>query len=370
MATQALRYLSQSDGFIPQATGQVIAFVRKESEFALNSYVQYVPTTTKVGLYALLGRDQFIRVISSERFAWEDGDDRPTGEWNKIPYQWVPFRTFRRDYPWRIGYEALEQTSRYGSWNPKLAHMDMVISQCMTERTNRVQTLLQTAASWPSTNTASANTLNNGAGKLTTASSDPNSPNYLAIFKTLSGAAQRVNLLTNAKVKPGQLVTIVSPGLALAMAQTSEMVEYCKSSPVAKDILENGLDPQYTLWGLPKTYRGFKFIVEDTPYVNVNPNTTNQSGTEGQVPEASLSTSGRQYAWQDTSAVMVARPGGLDGEYGAPSFSTVQIYHKGGLLEVEAFEDPKNRRVDGHVSEDTVAVLAAAFAGFQITGTV
>jgi len=63
----------------------------------------------------------------------------------------------------------------------------------------------------------------------------------------------------------------------------------------------------------------------------------------------------------------VARPGSLDGEYGGPSFSTVQIYHYGGLLEVEAFDDPKNRRVEGHCSEDLTVKVASSVSGFLVT---
>lgn len=367
MATQALRYLSQSDGFIPQATGQVIAFVRKESEFALNRYVQYVPTPATVGLYAVLGRDDFVRVTGDERYAWEDGDDRPTGESEKLSFQYVPFRTFRRDYPWRIGYMALEQTAKHGSWDPKPAHMDKAISQCMTNRTYRIQQLVQTSGNWPSTNKAAANTLNGGAGYLTTGSDDPASSNYLAIFKTLSAAAQRIHLLTNGKVKPNKTRTLVSPALALKIAQTSEIQNYCRESPVSKQLLEEGFDPQYEMWGLPKSYKGFQFVVEDAPFVNTQPNVTTNSGTEGQVPEASLGTTGRQYIFQDTSVVMLSQPSGLDGEYSAPSFSTVQLYHYKGLAQVSAFEDTKHERVDGHVTENIKEVLAAPFSGFYIS---
>lgn len=368
MANPTLRYLSGSDGFLPGPTGQVIAYVRRESEFPLNKYVQYVPTEYPYGVYAVLGRDQFVRVPNDERWAWEDGDARPEGEWNKIPFVWADFRTYRRTYPWSIGYKSLQTTTKYGSWMPKPAHMAMAISQAMTNRTNRVAKLLQTSSNWPSTNTGTANSINGGAGMWSTASDDPTSPNYLAIYKTLVGAAQNINLLTNGKVNPTDLLTIVSPGLAKTMSETGEIVNYCRESPAAREILEKGYDPQYTLWGLPTTYKGFKFIVENTPYVNINPNVGTMSATAAtQIPEAALGTSGRQYAWQDSTAAMVSRIGGIDGDAGTPSFSTVQLYHYRGLLEVEARDDTWNRRVDGSVTEDYKEVIAAAFAGYNIT---
>lgn len=367
MATQALRYLSGSNGFLPQATGQVIAYVRKEKEFRLNRYCQYINTPATVGVYATLGRDEFIRVTNDARYAWEDGDDRPQGESEKIPWQWVEFRTFRRNYAWRVGYQQLEQTAKFGAWDPKPAHMDMAISKAMTNRTYRVQQLLQTSANWPSTNTATANSLNGGAGPLTTGSDDPASPNYLAIFKCLAGAAQKIHLYTNGKVKPDQTRTVVSPALALMIAQTSEIQNYCRQSPVAQKLLEDGFDPQYEQWGLPKRYKGFEFVVEDSPMVNINPQVSTMTGTAGAVPEAAIGTSGRQYVWQDTSAVMVSQPESLDGEYGAPSYSTVQLYHYKGLLQVTAFESAEHERIQGNVTENIKEILAAPFSGMLIT---
>lgn len=34
-------------------------------------------------------------------------------------------------------------------------------------------------------------------------------------------------------------------------------------------------------------------------------------------------------------AIIVSRPGDLDGEFGTPSFSTIQIFHHGSQVEVE-----------------------------------
>jgi hypothetical protein len=65
---------------------------------------------------------------------------------------------------------------------------------------------------------------------------------------------------------------------------------------------------------------------------------------------------------------MLTRPGGIDGEYGAPAFETVQLYHYGGLLEVKMFDDARNERVDGHVQENIAQVIAAQYSGMLVTG--
>lgn len=368
MATQALRYLSGTDGYLPISTGMVIAHVRKESEFPINSYVQYISSPARLFMYDVLGRDDFIRLTNDERYAWEDGDDRPQGISESLSFQKVSGRTSRRDYPWRIGYEALELTAKFGGWDPKPAHMDKAISLAMTNRTYRTQQLIQTQSNWPATNYATANQLNNGAGTLVQGSDDPNSPNYLGIFKALSAAAQRIHLLTNGKVRPSKTRTVVGPNLALRIAQTSEIQNYCREGPAAQKLLEEGFDPQYEQWGLPRMYKGFRFIVEDSPMVNTEPNVTTNSGGEGAVPEAALGTTGRQYVFQDTSAVMLSQVGGLDGTYGTSSYSTVQCYHHKGLLRVSAFESAEHERISGHVTESIKEVIACPFAGFFISG--
>jgi hypothetical protein len=41
-----------------------------------------------------------------------------------------------------------------------------------------------------------------------------------------------------------------------------------------------------------------------------------------------------------------------------------------GLLEVEAFDEPKDRLVEGRVSENIIEILAAAPSGFLATGCI
>lgn len=351
-----LAYAGSYSGYLPRETGQVVAFVRKTENFVLNRYIQWVPTDFSLGTYTVLERDQFVRVTrGGDGNAWEDGDARPMDTGNRIRHRIEDFRTKRRDFPWTLGYKTLEQTK---SFKIKPAHMQMALSQAMTEITLRTLTLLQNSANWPSSSVADCNTLNGGKGKWSLASDDPSSPNYNAILLTLQAAAQSINLYTNAQVKPTDLRVIVSPNAAIKISATAEMNNYCRESPAAREILEKGLDPQFQLWGLPSTYHGYQFVVEDCPLVTEEPNTINASTVEA--------TANRVRIKNDTTAIIVSRPGGLDGEYGAPSFSTVQAYHYGAMTQVEAFNEPKHRRIEGHVSSDVDIVLAAAIAGYLV----
>lgn len=350
-----LRFASQSSVFVPEATGQVVAFVRKESEFPLNRYCTYIPSPATVGLYAKLGRDHFARIVSDAENAWHDGAERPVQNYNQVAFEMVEFATQRRSYSWTLGHDTVNQAKLF---KIKLAHMDGAISQAMTNRTNRVVSMLETTSNW-GTHYETANTLNGGAGTWDAASDDPDNANYLAIAKSLYEAARRINLATNGKVKIGDLRLIVSPGLAIAMSQSGEISNYVRETPQAHKVIREGLDPDVNnLWGMPASYRGFEIVVEDTPIVSER---HNSSGTEA--------TTNRTYVKADNSAVLVTRQGGLDGEYGTRSYSTVQLYHYQELLRVEARDDAWNRRVEGAVSENIKELIAASPTGFLITNT-
>jgi len=363
MASQFM-FASAQDGFVPESTGQVIGYIRNESEFPLNRYVQYVPSPKTIGLYVVLGRDEMARVVSDNLFAFFDGDERPRGDAHKVPFKTVEYATFRRDYPWTLGNMAIEQANL---WKPKLVHMASAVSKAMTNRTNRVASLLQTSANWPSIMVATSNTLNGGAGGWATASDDPASPNYNAIYGSLIQAARNIYLQTNGKVLPKDLRCVLNPDAAIKAGKSAEMTNYMRENSDSFKVLKEGLDPNINaLWGLPSHYKGIEFVVENTPIVTeFNTYTGAGASNAGTLVEASTN---RNFAFSGASAVLVARPGSIDGEYGAPSFSTCQIYHYGGLLEVKVFQDARNERVDGHCEENFKEVLAAQYAGFLITG--
>lgn len=353
-----LRIAGDTSGFIPEATGQVIAFGRDQSAFPINKYVQYVPTKTMVGVYTLIERDAFVRVPNDAMWAWKDGDPLPLGEANKHRFTTVSFETARRAYPWTLGYLTIDQTTLF---KPKLTHTRMVATQALTNRTQRVITLLETATNWQG-NTSSVNTLNGGKGPWGSASADPNSPYYLAIWRSLMKAAQNIHLACNGQMSIKDLRVIVSPGLAIAAAQSAEITDYVREQPSAPKIVEEGMSDQEDLWGLPTKYKGFQFCVESSMRVSEVMTETADIGSEA--------TANRMYIKADSSAVIVSRVGGLDGEMtGGPNFSTVQLYHHQELLRVKAHDDSVNERVQGAVTENIKEVLAAPVSGWLLTNT-
>jgi hypothetical protein len=351
------RWLSQTDGIIPEATGQAISYIRRPDKFKVNRYTQLIESPGTVGYYYYIDRDTPARVVADADFAlWVDGSERPIQNDNGLTFAIANFTTNRRNYATMLGNQAIDMGSK--GWNVK-AHLEgTLLQQCMTNRTNRIIGQLETVGNWGA-NTADANTLNSGAGTWVTASDQPASSNYNAIKKSILAALNKITLATNATVQPDDLVLVVSPGLAQVMSSSAEIHNYVRNGPFSLSRLEDKGLYGNDRWGLPTTLYGLELVVEDTVRV------TDRAAVGGGIL-GSASTN-RVYAKGDTSAVIVSRKGGIDGNYGAPSFSTIQYYWYEYLLAVYTFADAKNQRTEFHVSEQAIEILAAPETGFFIT---
>jgi hypothetical protein len=345
------RYLSATNGFVPMATGQIITYVRSVEKFAINSWAQMIKTDRMVGLYAKVNKDQPIRIVSANDNVWADGADRPSGQHNQGTFEWVEFQTQRYDFPFTIGDLALKQAK--DSWEPLKYHTEMVASQAMTQRTWFGVTALETASNWDTGHVADANTLNGGAGTWDQATDDEGSPHYLAIWKSLNEALIRINMDTGGVVNQEDLVLMVSPNAAIKMAQSAEINNYLKYGPYAMDRMV-GTGRSNSKWSLPPEYKGFKIVVEDAVRATERAN-------------AAQTSSARSYIKSDNSAVLMSRKGGIDGNFGSPSFSTFQIYFYDNLLEVYTYNDVKHARTEGHVVENYVCKIPAPASGCLIT---
>ncbi len=352
-----LRYPGSSN-VLPAASGQIIEYIRKPKEFPLNKYVQYVETPTTNGAYAYVDPDQPVRIVNEAEFAFEDGDARPEGNSNQISYKWIPFRTFRRSYPFKLGDQAVELHKKYSDMDLVAMNAASVASQAMTNRTNRIITMGQTASNWGS-NTADANIINGGYGNWRNASADQGSPNFLAIKRSIGNACKVIRLATNGMVKRKDLKLVLSLGLAEIMADTDEIFNYIKYGPFSqgsqrgddRDMDEDG--------GLPPKLYGVEVCIEDSPMVNIYPNST---GTA-----ASIATGNRLFVKNDTTAMLVSRVGGIEAPNG-PSFTTLQCYFYGPPMQVQQFPDKRNERIEGFVTENFFEILAAPASGFLFTG--
>lgn len=353
------RFFSNTNLFVPEATGQVIGFLRQPGAFKLMQYAQLVKSNRNGGdgkpvcLFVVLDPDEPVRVVTDQEFAWESGDNAPEGA-NMIPnFNTTEVRMFLRAYPYRIPEQTVDTAELL---KPLPIYRQIAMLKAMTNKTQRIWTLLDNAANWGA-NTADANVLNGGKGPWTTASATEGSPFYLAIKRSILAAAQQINLGTNSMVDTNDLKLVISPPLAMDSANSGEMTDYLKGSPFAKAVQEGKENFQNSRWGWPSSYAGVDVVVEDASRVSERPNA---AGT--------AATANRNYIKGSSNAVLLSRKGGLDGVEGSPSFSTLQIYYYKYELAVEERHDTWQKRYDGRVLDQFREILAATRAGYNITG--
>lgn len=358
MADQ-FRYLGgAAGGYLPQATGQIIGYIRNPSKFRINRWAQKVPAPVPVFQYAYINPDQPVRIYNRNEFLFEDGGERPSGNWNLTDFQWLTGACQRLDIPWTLGNQAIETTREYSGWDPALVEQQQVASQAMTLRTSDAIAVLENSANWGS-NTADANVINGGFGLWSQASDDPASPNYLAIRKTFTNVMLIITLGTNAVVRYTDIVCVISPGAATIMANTPEIYNYVKYGPYSQPHQEGEDVEVDERWGLPKRYAGIEIVVEDAPHVLVQPNSTGTLAT--------IVSGNRAFCKSDHSAVFMSRVGGIEAPYGSKNFSTFQIYFYKYDMSVWQYADPRNLREEGHVMDQRAQVLAAPASGFLVT---
>jgi hypothetical protein len=268
MAVSTFAYPGNYNGFIPsfEASGQLISFTRDPKTFKINEYAQYVESKKPIGIYAVLDADQPARVVTDDDFAWPDGAEAPAGNDNLLPFQFLDYRCIRKVYPFTLGDEAVDNSD----WKVLAAHADMASQQCMTGRTLLTQKLVQNAANWGS-NTGPVQTLVNGIAGWYSASNDENSPNFLAIKKSLLAAYKQIKLYTNGIVRPDDLRLVLSPGDAQAIGETAEIHDYVAHSPVAKAQVRGEVEGDNVEYGLPNKVYGFRIVVEDATRVSSRP---------------------------------------------------------------------------------------------------
>jgi hypothetical protein len=356
----ANQYIGNYSGFVPQLTGQVIAFVRDSKKFKINRYVQFIPADATVGLYWKMERDEQVRDIADDS-AWADGSSRKYGEGVSVSFDTASYQTIRRNEKFTLGEIQIKQAQKLGGLPLKKIHTDAATSITMTKRTGRFLTLLELDATWSTSGhvktAAQLSGLVGDNAKWKNASDDPASPSYLAIWKAISAAWLHIQLDTNGAVTMDDLRLVINPELAQEMAQSGEINNYIRQTAEARKNLEGDLWPNLEQYGLPQKYRGVEIVVEDAMKVTTK---KKAAGTEA---------TGTDRVWlkAKTNALLVSRPGGIDGEVG-PSASTVQCYHHEGLIQVEAFSDAEDRLVRGHVCEDVDEVVSAEYSGYKING--
>lgn len=349
---------SSTNVFVPnlEASGRLtVGYSRNTDLFNLPSYARYVQTDQSVGLYMKLSAQEAARVVTQAEYEWPDGQVRPVHTNGLEQFNMLEFRTHRYDYGFTVGW----MTKNQASWPIVEQHSQIHAAKCMTARTVRMLAVATTAANWTvagsgdpdlsADHTAASATAFGVGGPLGGGTSaDPR------IKKALDKIAVLVSLDTLGTVESSQLQVIINPNEAKLWAESAEIHDYIKGSYHAKEEINSGLGPN-NKFGLPSSIYGYPIIVEKCVKV------TSRKG-------ATLT---KAFALPDATVLVVGRPGGLDGVYGAPDFSTLTMFYYGptGEMALQTFDDPKNELTEGHVVENTAEVLTSPLSGFLLLGS-
>jgi hypothetical protein len=332
--------------FVPStnalATGALqVEFTRAVNTFPITKYAQIVPTQQMTGYYLRLDSDDNVRVTDVNEFAWPLGNDRPVGKMNQ--HDFVSFTAARYAYPFYIPNETVKQAA----WDVVAQHARAKAQLAMTARSMRTATALTNSAAvtaftavgnYFATGTASA-----AGGPWTSAGSPDN-----RIQKGIQQALQRISLATGGAVRgETDIMMVISPTIANALSQTSEVRDYVKNYPAALPFLQ-GADT-FAKYGLPPNLFGVQVVVDDSVKVTTR--------------KGAASTT-RSFVYGN-SAIFVSRPGGLVGVEGSTSFSTCQIFAFEDMT-VENWDDPRDRRIEGRVIDNSTSELVAPVSGFLV----
>lgn len=339
-------YPASGNTFVPSfdATGKlVVAFSRNEKDFPVNQYVHITKVEKEKGFYLRIDTteaDQIAGGTSSNysEFLWHDGNDAPQLTWGTEAFKFFPYETERQVNGWKLGYKALEQADF-----DLRGYLNAIHAQkCMTIRTARVSTVLETAANYDSGHTSDVDAIADqwDAGTATTP----------FILESLNHGLQTIQKATYYSVKPEDVIVRINPVAAAKMAESQEVHTYVKENPVAKEKLLGKGPFKASQYGFPLDLYGYNWVIEDA--------TVNSS-----LDNVAVS---RSYIADDDKAVMLLRPGGINSAAGQGNFSTCHLFVYEEMT-VENRDDPDNRRENGRVITDYDVKLVAPATCFLFT---
>lgn len=339
----ATAYASQSNVFVPshsEESGRLIVdYIRNKDEFAINNYCKTIEVKKPTGYYLNITPTQAARVVSTSlsEWRWPDGMDAPRGNDNHKEFEYLQYATQRYAPAFSIGDMIVD----HASWDILEMYSKMVIQQMMTGLSLQAATELTTSGNYSNTDTAT----NAGGGKF-----DVGTVTAPYFKKGLLKAAQAIHKATFGAVKPGDLVIVMSPACATLVSASQEVHSYLKESVDARKVLEGDF-LKNSLWGLPPSIYGFPIVIEDAVY------SADNKGSATTTPA---------YVLPSDKIALIARPGGLVGNYGAPDFSFLQKF----TLEeftLETKKDTDNRLTRGRCVSNYQLKSVAPAAGYLFT---
>lgn len=333
----------------PGATMKLqVMLSRNPASFAINRYLQIIPSAQAIGFYPVLNTTDQARVVNAQDAAWPDGNDRPSP--NQRQMKWRNWRTTRFNYGVRLGNMTIEQSA-----------VDLIVAnsmaeaqRAMTARSIKAATVATTSGNYASTNvSADVDTLLSGSGLSWFSSSATDS----TIQKSIHRMVEAVLKSSTSIVRPENLRLVLGPDVAHKMAETAEFHAWAQNNVASMQAAqESGIFMKY---GLPPVLFGVNIEVEDCVKL-----TTRKGASES--PAFVLG----------NAVFMCSQPGALVGE--APtlnsdgqqqvghSFSTLSLFVKEDMV-VEQKVDGWNRVTDIGIADDYDIQMTCPESGYLLS---
>ena len=327
----------------PEATGAMrVEYTRNPIAFMLSQYVEYRKVTNDTGYYLNIDDEEAARIISStaDDIIWPDGNDAPSGNANKVGFEFLAFATKRYNIAFNIGRKAKDQAV----WDILAMHARIYAQRMMTVRTVLALAKLTTAGNWGA-NTGDVDTnITGNTGKW-----DVSTSSRADIQRSIMWGLEKIELATLGAVSRNDVGIVMSPGCGRKVAASSEYKSWLERSPFAMDQVK-GKTGRWSGYGLADQLFGVDVMIESTVKV------TNKKGA----------TRAASYALADSTPFLTKRPGSIEPAGEGPTFSpcTLFIYED---FTVEQKDDPDNRRSMGRIVDDIAVELTAPAAGFLFT---
>lgn len=326
--------------FVPshEASGKLIVdFSRNVKKFDVNKYTQIVKTDKSVGYYLKCTIDEGGRILDSTALdaLWNDGDNAPGGRDGTSEHEYLAFLTARRQWAFTIGDKAVDQAT----WDIVAQNAQRKAQQAMTARTMLALNAMLTTGNHISSHVVDISAVSGNTGTWAASTS-----NRQDIKRSLNTARELILDDTLAAVDIDDLYLVINSTLARQLAECQEIVEYIKGSPDALAQVRGDLKTsnQNAYYGLPSQLYGLNLIVEKTR----------------RVTSRKRATSVKSQVLPTATPFICARPGSLEGTYGAPSFSSLTCFMYEEMT-TETKKDKDNRRTSGRVVEDYTYILTA-----------
>lgn len=331
----------------------VVSFSRNPKKFSVNRYAHLRKVKKRLGYYLTIDPADAARVnsLDGSESLWPLNQPRPAAKF----VQNHQFHRFDCERHTR-GFELDRETVKHAEWDIKRTNGAAVAQQLMTERTLRALSALN-GASWGTNTAAVDGTLLTGGQNWTNGT--PTAPN---IFNSLLQAKEAIEKATVGALSSDDMILVVDPTTARKMATSPEIHSYLKESPFAEAKLrdKNNWNQQF---GLPPDLYGFTVVVEKAVV---------EAAKKGGATDRKWALNG---SVGTATAYLLTRPEdegmaldeGGDDDPTVHSTIAVLSYEE---MNVEVFEDSKNRMLDSYITEDNAILVTSVLSGFKFTAIV